>query len=247
MYRGLSPVFLLKKKQRGWTKAVRRCQSHGTAGSWAPLVQWCYIINKKINYFSLWFILFDSSLCKKFSSGLIHQWVTPISSFCSCFSLDDVCFSSHSGTVCLLAVGRGISSRPVYLVSVEQPFCYHQGSEYLADMLSNWPLILPVLHHLQCSRSLGWNNLLNVSLTLLHHVTVRFFVCIILPDWAMKTSCHNLPLCSLLRQKLLLLQMSSFVPLEQTGEINLSFLTCAEVYKVLGFHICCDVKAQNWM
>lgn len=147
----------------------------------------------------MWFTLFVSSLCRKFSSALIHQWFTPISSFSSCSSLDGVCFCSHSGTVCLLAVGRGIPSRPVYLVSVEQPFCYHQGSEYLADMLSNWPSLLLVLYHLQRSRSLGWDNLLNVIFTLLHPLTIRFFVYMILPDWAMKTSCHNFPLCSLLR------------------------------------------------
>lgn len=49
----------------------------------------------------------------------------------------------------------------------------------------------------------------------------QVFVYIILPDWAMKTSCHNFPLCSLLRQKFLLLQVSSFVCLEPAGEINL--------------------------
>lgn len=204
----------------------------------------CCIINKKINYFSLWFTLFDSSLCKKFNSASIHQWVTPISSFCSCFSLDGVCFCSRSGTVCLLAVGRGIPSSPVCLVSVEQPFCYHQGSEYLADMLSDWPPLLLVLHHLQRSRSLGWDNLLNVILTLLHPFTIRFFV------WFCQTEPwkHLVIIfpCVLLDRNFCC-SVSSFVRLEPIGEINLSFSPCAEVYRVLGFHICCDVKAYNWM
>lgn len=108
--------------------------------------------------------------------------------------------SAATAVRCVLAAGRGIPSRHPCL------FGFSRTALSLSPMC--WvferraPLMLPVLLFLHWSWSfLVWDNLLNVILTLPHHLAVRVFVCIILPGQAMKTPCHSFALWCLLTQK----------------------------------------------